>query len=61
MVEEIIYPMSAVGVVVNEEEIIGTGCLIGPNVVLTSAHICYDKQTGHPFSYISFIPASIKR
>jgi V8-like Glu-specific endopeptidase len=38
------YPYSAIGVVHsirNGRQVIGTGCLIGPNLVLTCAHNCF--------------------
>jgi V8-like Glu-specific endopeptidase len=42
------YPYSAVGMVLSKTKhckIIGTGCLIGPNIVLTCAHNLYDTKS----------------
>ncbi len=42
-IENMFYPMTSIGAVVNQEGTTGTGCLIGPNIVLTSAHNCYNE------------------
>ncbi len=43
------YPSSAVGAVVSKDGSIGTGCLIGPNIVLTCGHNCYRWNFGREF------------
>ncbi len=60
-VEDIIYPMTSIGAVMSQEGTIGTGCLIGPNIVLTCAHNCYHEIKGIPLTEITFIPAHIKK
>jgi V8-like Glu-specific endopeptidase len=45
------FPYRCVGLIVNEtsESVsTGTGCLIGPNLVLTNAHVVLDDSTGKP-------------
>jgi hypothetical protein len=41
--------------------IIGTGCLIGPNVILTCAHNVFQVKTKKYHTGIEFIPAPIAR
>ena len=41
--------------------IIGTGSLIGPNVVLTCAHNVFQASTKKDHTDIEFLPASIAR
>lgn len=40
--------------------IIGTGSLIGPNLVLTCAHNCYDAVKKQMYDEIRFIPSCIE-
>ncbi len=43
------YPKSAIGLIVSKEGVCGTGCLIGPNIVLTCASNCYSRKEGREF------------
>lgn len=59
------YPYSAVGMVChinekNEIDKFGTGSLIGPNIVLTCAHNCYqDYQKKDNYCNVIFCPSPI--
>lgn len=56
------YPYSAVGLVratLKKGQYRGTGCLIGPNIVLTCAHNCFNVPAKKYFSNMEFIPAPI--
>ena len=58
------YPYSAVGVIKTKFGgkyfVHGTGCLIGPNIVLTVIHNC-DPYGGNTAMEIEFIPAPIQK
>lgn len=58
------HPFCAIGIVISRmnkpaKKIFGTGCLIGPDQVLTCAHNCFDRLSEKMFDSIEFIPAPI--
>jgi V8-like Glu-specific endopeptidase len=60
---EVKYPFSAVGIVLSirkNRTIIGTGSLIGPNLVLTCAHNCFDATKRAMDQEVRFIPSEIE-
>ncbi len=42
----------------NNKNIVGTGILISPNLVLTAAHNIYDWNNNEEYSNIRFLPAA---
>lgn len=54
------YPLCSLGKVVIKSGKFGTGCLIGPNIVLTCAHVCFNFSKKAEHQEISFIPAVIQ-
>ncbi len=55
------YPNCAHGKVVGLNSFLniykfGTGCLIGPDIVLTAVHVIYNLSKGLELSELSFIP-----
>ncbi len=50
------YPWCSVGKVITQYGH-GTGCLIGPNIVLTAAHVCINLLTGIVSKQIYFTPS----
>lgn len=55
------YPYSSIGLVsceMGEQQVVGTGCQIGGNFVLTCAHNVWSFREGKAGKGITFLPAS---